>query len=116
MKLKLKPSNLLAVLPSENYPSLEVEKSSLPLNQIILRIEDEKGVKLQFNETILFSLKISLFVKNMKQCNKFYPDLPEKSANLDLSENSDNFRLQKSCEALEKLEKEAVHYHNVRKK
>ena len=56
---KLKPSNLLAVLPSENYPSLEVEKSSFPLSQIILRIEDEKGVKLQFNETILLSLKIS---------------------------------------------------------
>ena len=56
---KLKPSNLLAVLPSENYPSLEVENSSFPLNQIILRIEDEKGVKPQFNESILFSLKIS---------------------------------------------------------
>ena len=56
---KLKPSNLLAVLPSENYPSLEVENSSLPLNQIILRTEDEKGVKPQFNETILFSLKIT---------------------------------------------------------
>ena len=56
---KLKPSNLLAVLPSENYPSLEVENSCLPLNQIILRVEDEKGVKPQFNETFLFSLKIS---------------------------------------------------------
>ena len=58
-EVKLKPSNLLAVFPSENYPSLQVEKSSLPLNQIILRIEDEKGVKPQFNYTIIFSLKIS---------------------------------------------------------
>ena len=54
---KLKPSNLLAVLPSENYPSFEVENSSLPLNQIILRIEDEKGVKPQFNENISFRTK-----------------------------------------------------------
>ena len=64
----------------------------------------------------------------MEQYKKVYPDLPEKSGNLDLPrdlsrdlprdlpENSNNFRLQKSCEALAKLEKEAVHYHNVRKK
>ena len=60
----------------------------------------------------------------MEQYKKVYPDLPEKSGNLDLPrdlprdlpENSNNFRLQKSCEALTKLEKEAVHYHNVRKK
>ena len=43
----------------------------------------------------------------MKDYKNIYPDLPE---------NSDNFCLQKSCEALEKLEKEASHYHNVRKK
>ena len=110
---KFKPSNLLAVLPSENYPSLEVENSSLLLNQIILRIEDEKGVKPQFNETILFSLKLSQFLKNMMQCKKFYPNLPEKSGSLDLPtdlltdlpENSSNFRLQKSCEALLKNSK-----------
>ena len=60
----------------------------------------------------------------MEQYKKVYPDLPEKSGNLDLPrdlprdlpENSNNFRLQKSCEALAKLEKEAVHYLNVRKK
>ena len=56
----------------------------------------------------------------MMQCNKFYPSLPENSGNLDLPrdlpENSSNFRLQKSCEALARLEKEAIHYRNVRKK
>ena len=60
----------------------------------------------------------------MMQRNKFYPDLPEKSGSLDLPrdlpgdlpENSSNFRLQKSREALARLEKEAIHYHNVRKK
>ena len=56
----------------------------------------------------------------MMRCNKFYPNLPENSGNLDLPrdlpENSNNFRLQKSCETLARLEKEAFHYHNVRKK
>ena len=52
----------------------------------------------------------------MEEYKKVYPDLPEKSGNPDLPDNSDNFPLQKSFEALEKLEKEAVHYHNVRKK
>ena len=49
---KLKPSNLLAVFPSEHYSSLEIEKSRLPLNQLTLRIEDESGEKPQFNESI----------------------------------------------------------------
>ena len=40
---KLKPSNLLAVFPSEHYLSLEIDKIRLPLNQLTLRIEDESG-------------------------------------------------------------------------
>ena len=56
---KLKPSNLLAVFPSEHYPSLEIDKIRLPLNQLTLRIEDESGEKPQFNESITFSIKIT---------------------------------------------------------
>ena len=56
---KLKLSNLLAVFPSEHYPSLEIEKSRLPLNQLTLRIEDESGEKPQFNESITFSIEIT---------------------------------------------------------
>ena len=56
---KLKPSNLLAVFPSEHYPSLEIDKIRLPLNQLTLRIEDESGEKPQFNESITFSIEIT---------------------------------------------------------
>ena len=56
---KLKPSNLLAVFPSEHYPSLEIDKIRLPLNQLTLRIEDESGEKPQFNENITFSIEIT---------------------------------------------------------
>ena len=56
---KLKPSNSLAVFPSEDYPSLEIEKSRLPLNQLTLIIEDESGEKPQFNESITFSIEIT---------------------------------------------------------
>ena len=58
-EVQLKPSNLLAVFPSEHYPSLEIEKSRLPLNQLTLRIEDESGEKPQFNESITFSIEIT---------------------------------------------------------
>ena len=56
---KLKPSNLLAVFPSEHYPSLEIDKIRLPLNQLTLRIENEIGEKPQFNENITFSIEIT---------------------------------------------------------
>ena len=58
-EVQLKPSNLLAVFPSEHYPSLEIEKSRLPLNQLTLRIEDESGEKPQLNESITFSIEIT---------------------------------------------------------
>ena len=56
---KLKPSNLLAIFPSEHYLSLEIDKIRLPLNQLTLRIEDESGKKPQFNENITFSIEIT---------------------------------------------------------
>ena len=56
---KLTPSNLLAVFLSEHYPSLEIDKIRLPLNQLTLRIEDESGKKPQFNENITFSIGIT---------------------------------------------------------
>ena len=58
-KVQLKPSNLLAVFPSEHYPSLEIDKIQLPLNQLTMRIEDESGEKTQFNESITFSIEIT---------------------------------------------------------
>ena len=57
--VQLKPSDLLAVFPSEHYPSLEIEKSRLPLNQLTLRIEGDSGEKPQFNENITFSIEIT---------------------------------------------------------
>ena len=56
---KLRPSNLLAVFPSEHYPSLEIDKIRLPLNQLTLRIEDESREKPQFNKNITFSIEIT---------------------------------------------------------
>ena len=58
-EVQLKPSNLLAVFRSEHYPSLEIKKSRLLLNQLTLRIEDESGKKPQFNESITFSIEIT---------------------------------------------------------
>ena len=58
-EVQLKPSNLLAVFLSEHYPSLEIERSRLPLNQLTLRIEDESGKKPQFNESITFSIEVT---------------------------------------------------------
>ena len=58
-EVQLKPSNLLSVFPSENYPSLEIEKSRLPLNQLTLRTEDESGEKPKFNESITFRIEIT---------------------------------------------------------
>ena len=58
-EVQLKPSNVLAVFPSGHYPSLEIEKIRLPLNQLTLRIEDEIGEKPKFNESITFKIEIT---------------------------------------------------------
>ena len=42
-EVQLQPSNSLAVFPSEHYPSLEIDKIRFPLNQLTMRIEDERG-------------------------------------------------------------------------
>ena len=47
--------------------------------------------------------------KKMDEYNRIYPQLPINSDPL-------NFRLQKSCEVLQNLEKEIKHYEDVRKK
>ena len=51
----------------------------------------------------------------MDDYNKIYPQLPTEGRNLN---NVDpvNFRLQKSSEVLQNLEKEIKHYEEVRKK
>ena len=65
-EVKISPSNLLAVIQGEkqcawvpHYPSLQVEQSCLPLNQLTLKIKDENGIKPQYEETITFRLKTS---------------------------------------------------------
>ena len=68
-EVQLKSSNLLAVFPSEHYPSLEIDKIRLPINQLTLRIEDESGEKPQFNESITFSIEITYNFLILKICN-----------------------------------------------
>ena len=65
-EVKLSSSNLLAVIKgatssawAPHYPSLQVKQSCLPMNQLILRIKDENGIKPQFNGNTTFSLQIS---------------------------------------------------------
>ena len=48
----------------------------------------------------------------MDNYNEIYPQLPESGD----SQNPSDFRLQKSCDALNKIEKELKHYECVRKK
>ena len=56
-----------------------------------------------------------LISKTMDDYNSIYPNLPVNSEPSS-SFQSVNFRLQKSCEVLQNLEKEIKHYEKVRKK
>ena len=58
--VELNPSQLLAVIPSNNYPCIKVQQTKNPLNYFTLSILDEKGGKPNFNnEDIRVHLKIS---------------------------------------------------------
>ena len=110
---RIMPSKLLAVAPKSEsgvYPELLIPAEKRVINNIILRIENEKFEVPDFNdEEIINVLKISQI--KMDDYNKIYPELskePPKDGNA--------FRLQQSCRVLENLEKEAKHYASVRKK
>ena len=110
---RIMPSQLLAVAPKSEsgvYPELLIPADKRVINNITLRIENEKFEVPDFNdEEITYVLKIS-WIK-MEEYNKIYPELskePPKDGNA--------FRLQQSCRVLENLEKEAKHYTSVRKK
>ena len=55
-------------------------------------------------------------VKHMEDYNKIYPQLPNNNFQTQSGDNVINFRLQKSSEVLQNLEKEIKHYEEVRKK
>ena len=58
--VKLKPSQLLAVIPSQNHPCLRVLQTKNPVNYFDLFILDKKGRKADLNnEPIRIYLKIS---------------------------------------------------------
>ena len=52
----------------------------------------------------------------MEEYNKIYPELRKDKIYPEAPKDGKTFRLQKSCEVLEKLEKEAKHYTGVKKK
>ena len=49
---KLKPTNLLAVVPSksEKYPSISIKVENHPINYLTLSVLDENGNKPNFND------------------------------------------------------------------
>ena len=55
-------------------------------------------------------------VKHMEDYNKIYPQLPNNNFQTQNGDNVVSFRLQKSSEVIQNLEKEIKHYEEVRKK
>ena len=58
--INITPSQLLAVVPSQNYPRLQVSKTKNPINYFTVKIFDENGNKINLiNEPIRIQLKLS---------------------------------------------------------